>query len=698
MPSAAQSPAVVVDGLSKRFQMPAEQVHTLKERALHPFRRQRFNRFDALTDVSFTVPRGEFFGIVGRNGSGKSTLLKCLAGIYGVDVGRILVDGRLATFIELGVGFNPDLAARDNVVINGVMLGLSPAAARERFERVLEFSELQEFVDLKLKNYSSGMHVRLAFSVAVQVDADVLLIDEVLAVGDAAFQQKCFDEFHRLRDEGKTMLFVTHDMGAVVRFCDRAMLIERGRTRLIGEPEEVASQYLETNFNREHAVASAAHQGADRFGDGRAKIVRAWFEGADGEPAQTIRQGSDCVFRAHVRFTEQVVNPIFGVGFENAETPIPVHDQFDAHPRGDRDLCCRRRSGVQRPARERLRSRPDLRDAGHRERGWRRPVDRPARAFRVRGVHRVAGLRRDRQRGARLPDRAAAGRAGTRSSMTVVDRPKDVELAGPSALGNDARRFANLTWTLASTDFRLKFFGSALGYLWQLMRPLLLFGVIYLVFAEFVKLGENVPFYPVVLLSGVILFTFYSEATGAAVTSVLDREALLRKIRFPRLVIPTASVLTAVFNLGLNLVVVLIFMIASGVEPHPSWIQAPLHHRCADRARPRTRDAGLGAVRAIPRRPSDLGRRPAGDVLRDAAALPDRTRLERDGAEADHAEPARRARQQFRHAVIDPSAPSTVDILGSYALLMIPVALAVGLTVLGFVTFQRGARTMAERL
>ncbi len=319
VPSAAQSPAVVVDGLSKRFQMPAEQVHTLKERALHPFRRQRFNRFDALTDVSFTVPRGEFFGIVGRNGSGKSTLLKCLAGIYGVDVGRILVDGRLATFIELGVGFNPDLAARDNVVINGVMLGLSPAAARERFERVLEFSELQEFVDLKLKNYSSGMHVRLAFSVAVQVDADVLLIDEVLAVGDAAFQQKCFDEFHRLRDEGKTMLFVTHDMGAVVRFCDRAMLIERGRTRLIGEPEEVASQYLETNFNREHAAAFSAQQGEDRFGDGRAEIVRAWFEGADGEPAQTIRQGSDCVFRAHVRFAEQVVNPIFGVGFENAE-------------------------------------------------------------------------------------------------------------------------------------------------------------------------------------------------------------------------------------------------------------------------------------------------------------------------------------------------------------------------------------------
>ena len=319
MPSAAPPPAVVVDGLSKRFQIPAEQVHTLKERALHPFRKQRYNRFDALEDVSFAVPRGEFFGIVGRNGSGKSTLLKCLAGIYRADAGRIRVNGRLSTFIELGVGFNPDLAARDNVQINGVMLGLSPAAARERFETVLEFSELHEFVDLKLKNYSSGMQVRLAFSVAIQVDADVLLIDEVLAVGDAAFQQKCFDEFHRLRDEGKTMLFVTHDMGSVVRFCHRAMLLERGRATIIGAPDEVASRYLEANFNRAEAAPETPARPADRFGDGRAEIVGAWFEGHGGEPAKSIRQGQECVFQARVRFREQVVNPIFGVGFENAE-------------------------------------------------------------------------------------------------------------------------------------------------------------------------------------------------------------------------------------------------------------------------------------------------------------------------------------------------------------------------------------------
>src|SRR5215208_2202189 len=193
-------PAIVVEDVSKTFLRPHEQMHTLKERALHPFRGRSFDRLDAVRDVSFTVDEGEFFGIVGRNGSGKSTLLKLVAGIYRASGGEIWVKGRMSTFIELGVGFNPDLAARDNVLLNAVMLGLTPAQARERYERVIDFAELREFEDLKLKNYSSGMHVRLAFSVMIEVDADVLLIDEVLAVGDAAFQQKCFDEFNRLRD------------------------------------------------------------------------------------------------------------------------------------------------------------------------------------------------------------------------------------------------------------------------------------------------------------------------------------------------------------------------------------------------------------------------------------------------------------------------------------------------------------------
>ena len=184
------SVAVQVADVAKEFRLPHERVHTLKERALHPFRRTGVDVLRALEGVSFDVAEGEFFGIVGRNGSGKSTLLKCLAGIYRVDHGEIRLRGRLSTFIELGVGFNPDLAARDNVLINGIMLGLSPKEALRRFEAIIAFAELEEFVDLKLKNYSSGMHVRLAFSVMIQVRADIMLVDEILAVGDAAFQQK----------------------------------------------------------------------------------------------------------------------------------------------------------------------------------------------------------------------------------------------------------------------------------------------------------------------------------------------------------------------------------------------------------------------------------------------------------------------------------------------------------------------------
>jgi ABC-type polysaccharide/polyol phosphate transport system ATPase subunit len=311
---------VVVDGVSKTFRKPQEQVHTLKERALHPFRRSSYDRFEALKDVSFAVRPGEFFGIVGRNGSGKSTLLKCMAGIYGVDGGAIYVNGRLSTFIELGVGFNPDLAARDNVALNGVMLGLSPKDARDRFERVIEFAELEEFVDLKLKNYSSGMQVRLAFSVMIEVDADILLIDEVLAVGDAAFQQKCFDVFNRMRDEGKTILFVTHDMGAVKRFCHRALLIERGEVRIIGQPDEVASNYIELNFGRE---GGRVEEGEERYGDQRGEIVEAWFADEHGERQTVLPQGRPCSLNARVVFHEPTVHPAIAVVLEN-EAHLPL--------------------------------------------------------------------------------------------------------------------------------------------------------------------------------------------------------------------------------------------------------------------------------------------------------------------------------------------------------------------------------------
>src|SRR5271155_1378080 len=251
---AASSPtapsAVSVEGVSKTFRLPHQQYSTLKERALHPLRRTTYDELRAVQDISLEIAEGEFFGIVGRNGSGKSTLLKCIAGIYRVDTGRISVAGRLSPFIELGVGFNPDLNARDNVIINAIMLGLSRKQAMTRFNHVVAFAELEGFMDLRLKNYSSGMLVRLAFATAIQVDAEILLIDEVLAVGDAAFQQKCFEEFFRLKREGRTIVFVSHDMFSVERFCDRAMLMEHGAVTKIGEPRAVGRAYHELNFGQ----------------------------------------------------------------------------------------------------------------------------------------------------------------------------------------------------------------------------------------------------------------------------------------------------------------------------------------------------------------------------------------------------------------------------------------------------------------
>jgi ABC-type polysaccharide/polyol phosphate transport system ATPase subunit len=320
-PGTPGPPAVRLEHVRKSFRLPHQRYSTLKERALHPFRSRTFDELKAVDDITLDIARGEFFGIVGRNGSGKSTLLKCLAGIYQTDSGAVTVDGRLSPFIELGVGFNSELTARENVIINGIMLGLTRRQARERFDEVIAFAELEDFLDLKLKNYSSGMHVRLAFSVAIQVDADILLVDEVLAVGDAAFQQKCFDAFERLKAEGRTIVFVTHDMTAVERFCDRAMLIERGRVQSIGEPHSIARAYNELNFGR---LVHDTVEG-DRYGDQAvAEIVDCWFENAHGERVTAVAQGEPLAVCMDVRFHAAIDEPIFAVGLRNQ----PRHTVF----------------------------------------------------------------------------------------------------------------------------------------------------------------------------------------------------------------------------------------------------------------------------------------------------------------------------------------------------------------------------------
>ena len=308
----ADGVAVMAQHVSKTFRLPQEQVSTLKERVLHPTRRRRFDVLRALQDVSFEVACGEVFGIVGRNGSGKSTLMKCLAGIYRADAGEMWLRGRMAPFIELGVGFNPDLTAHDNVLINAVMLGLEPAQARARYDSIMDFAELHEFAELKLKNYSSGMQVRLAFSVMVHVDAELLLIDEVLAVGDAAFQQKCYDVLDRARGEGRTILLVTHDMEQVQRFCDRAMLLDRGRVVAIGDSRSVARQYTQLNFaapdERESIVRAARFARSDHD---EVVVIDAWAQSQVAGRVTRLEPGETSGMAMRVRFGRPADDPVF---------------------------------------------------------------------------------------------------------------------------------------------------------------------------------------------------------------------------------------------------------------------------------------------------------------------------------------------------------------------------------------------------
>jgi len=238
--------AIEVREVRKVFRLPHERRTTLKEHVRHPFRRAEYERQVALEGVTFTVAQGECFGVIGANGSGKSTLLKVIAGIYRQDSGVVRVEGRLSPFIELGVGFNPELTARDNVAINGTLLGMGRSELRDRFDSIIEFAGLGRFVDQKLKNYSSGMQVRLAFAIAVQVDFDILLLDEVLAVGDAEFQEKCFTAFDRIIAAGKTIVLVTHDLGAAESHTSRALVLTEGRVQSMGRPEDVVAAYRES--------------------------------------------------------------------------------------------------------------------------------------------------------------------------------------------------------------------------------------------------------------------------------------------------------------------------------------------------------------------------------------------------------------------------------------------------------------------
>ncbi len=239
--------AISVTNVSKNFKVPHEKHNTLKSKAIHIFSSNKFSKYKALENINFEVEKGDFFGIVGKNGCGKSTLLKIIASIYQPTRGNIEVNGTIAPFIELGVGFNPELTGRENVFLSGTILGLSRKRIEQLYDEIVNFAELSEFMDQKLKNYSSGMQVRLAFSIAIRAESEILLIDEVLAVGDVAFQEKCFDEFNKLKMAGKTIILVTHDMTAINRFCNKAILISNGEIIDKGTPSKITARYNQLN-------------------------------------------------------------------------------------------------------------------------------------------------------------------------------------------------------------------------------------------------------------------------------------------------------------------------------------------------------------------------------------------------------------------------------------------------------------------
>ncbi|MDB5160591.1 MAG: tagH [Candidatus Saccharibacteria bacterium] len=301
--------AVVVENLSKTFKLPHEQASGIKQLVVNKFKGKKgYEVQTVLNDMSFEIKDGEFFGIVGRNGSGKSTLLKMLAGIYTPDTGAIKINGSLTPFIELGVGFNPELTGRENVFLNGALLGFSKKEMEKMYDDIVDFAELEKFMDQKLKNYSSGMQVRLAFSIAIKAESDVLLIDEVLAVGDAAFQRKCFDYFMKLKKEKKTVILVTHDMGAVRQYCDRAIMIDKGRIVHQGKVEKVAQAYQKL-FNDELTNTPNKEPDDDkRWGTGKIK----------GQELKVTVTKDTVTLKSTYLVNEAIDAPVFGFNIYNS--------------------------------------------------------------------------------------------------------------------------------------------------------------------------------------------------------------------------------------------------------------------------------------------------------------------------------------------------------------------------------------------
>lgn len=290
--------AVEISGINKSFRVPHEKVSSLKGHATRMFKRVPVTNYKALNDINCTVKKGEFFSIIGSNGSGKSTLLKLLAGIYEPDSGHIRHHGSMSTMIELGVGFNFELSGRDNIFLNASLFGMTRSKVEEVFDVIVSFAEIEDFIDQKIKNYSSGMQVRLAFAIAIQAQSDIMIVDEVLAVGDANFQQKCFDIFRELKAQGKTIIFVSHDLHAVQDFSDRVMLIEKGQQIGIYKPLDAMKKYQELNReeleNTDLSVVANKSEKKPEIDITKPHLDTVRVLGDNTKPVKILSRGNDC--------------------------------------------------------------------------------------------------------------------------------------------------------------------------------------------------------------------------------------------------------------------------------------------------------------------------------------------------------------------------------------------------------------------
>lgn len=334
--------AIKVEGVSKSFRIPHEKHNTLKQTTLNIFNKRSYEVFAALHDIGFEIKKGEFFGIIGKNGSGKSTLLKMLAGIYTPDKGEITINGKLSPFLELGVGFNPELTARENLFLGGAVLGLTREEISKKFDQIIEFAELEEFVDLKFKNFSSGMQVRLAFALAINAHAEILLMDEVLAVGDNNFQAKCLSEFNKYRRQGKTVVLVTHDISTVQKYCDRAMLLRNGEIVKIGKADDVGNEYIHQNMSDEEnriiknekepnkiAVENNQEKNAKK-----AKITRVELLNDKGEPVDVVKTHDKIeikIWLKELEKTKKAYNIGISIEEENGNYLFGYNTEMDAY-------------------------------------------------------------------------------------------------------------------------------------------------------------------------------------------------------------------------------------------------------------------------------------------------------------------------------------------------------------------------------